>query len=140
SSTAAACTVTLPADALPTSSRGYDAADDVIVRPDARSLPADRRRAIDFWRQVRALDDTGGVTRPRDIDAADSVRPALRAGFLVYLFALPLVLVTVRRLSADARHAYAAIAILVVGATSTAIAFGRTGPGSAVTVRYSAVA
>lgn len=136
----ATCTVTLSADASPTSSRSYDAADDVIVRLDARSLPADRQRAIDLWRQVRALDDADGVTRPRDIEAADSVRPTLRAGLLVYLLALPVVLVVVRRLSADARHAYGAIAILVVGATSTAIAFGRTGPGSAVTVRYSAVA
>jgi len=137
---AAACTVTLAAETAPASSRGYDAADDVIVRLDARSLSADRQRAIDLWRHVRSLDDSGGVTRPRDIDAANSVRPALRAGFLAYLLAIPIVLVVVHRLSADARHAYVAIAVLVAGATTSAIALGRGGPGSAVTVRYSAVA
>ena len=139
-SDAAACTVTLSAEASLMSPRGYDAADDVIVRLDSRSLSADRQRAIDVWRQLHALDDSGGVSRPGDFEVADSVRPVLRAGFLVYLLAIPVLLVIVRRLSADARHVYLGIAVLVVGATSTAIAFGRAGPGSAVTVRYRAVA
>jgi hypothetical protein len=137
---APACTVTLSADAAPASSRGYDAADDVVVQIDARSLPADRQRAIDLWRLVRTLDDSGGASRPREIDAADAVRPRLRAGFLLYLLAIPVVLVAIRRLSADARHGYAAVAVLVVVATSTAAAVGRAGPGSAVTIRHSAIA
>src|SRR5262249_28020489 len=59
--------------------------------------------------------------------------------FLVYLVAIPAAILLIRRRSSDARHAYAVAAVLILAATTSAFAVGRTGPGSALTVRYGAI-
>jgi hypothetical protein len=129
------CTVALAAESLPSSWRGYDAADDVIA--GGQTIAADKQRAIDFWRAMRTLEDSGQLSAPRELDPIVGVQPRLRAAFLAYVIAIPASLFIVRRRARGAGAVYVTVAVLIVSATTAAIAMGRAGPGSAIAVRYS---
>lgn len=133
------CDAALTSESAPSSWRGYDAADDVVADDTQTALAADQQRAVGFWRAIRTLEDSGGISQPRDVEATDSVRPTLRLGFAIYLIALSAAFATLRLLRARPVWKYAATTVIVISATSTALAIGRGGPASAVTVRYAAI-
>lgn len=123
-----ACSATLPKDRWPSSWRGYDAADEVMA--------AESHAAIDAWRAIRALDESGMLTSVGQPDALDAVRPRIHGGFAIYLLTLPALFVAARRLAWPTSRLYASVSLLIGFATTAALAVGHGGPGSAVAMRH----
>jgi hypothetical protein len=142
----AGCSAALAADALPTSPRGYEAADHVIWLRDDVPLSPERGDALKQWSALRDLDRNGdlGVT-PQP--ARPGLPPGLAAGSarlvttLTGLYAAALLgiglAVAVRR--EKAARAMVALTITIASGSAAAAALGRVGPGRSIRVHHSSL-
>lgn len=140
------CTTSMAPEALPRSLRGYDAADAVVWLDAASGLVPDQRRALDQWRAVRALEDTGRFTAVPELPSVLSmmarrsrVSPPLIWGAVTYvaLLAGMALLVQVTRIPALA--ILSVTALLIVAAAASVLAAGRAGPASAIVLHHVSV-
>jgi hypothetical protein len=141
---ASRCSVTLPPEQLPASTRGYDAADDIVSALPERLLPVSRRVAIAQAHALRELDLAGDlaltsqVTRPaipRGLPVASSRMIAvIAATYVVLLIGLGIVAAW-----AAPSMIWATAAVVILAATAAALAVGRIGPSSLIHIHHSAL-
>ncbi len=129
------CSATLASQALPRSWRGYDAAD-IVTIADVSVLNTPQHRAMDLWRAIRHVEDTGRSI-PVTAALADPVPPVRRARSILtfYLIAFAVIALAwpVRRSS---RMAFTAAACMIVAGSAAAAWSGRSAP---VTLRHASV-
>jgi len=77
------CSTAIAAERLPDSWRGYDAATEVRV-PGGTVLTAEQARAIDVWRQLRRLEESG-MPAVGAVPTPERVPPRLRAALIAYV-------------------------------------------------------
>ena len=126
-----ACSIVIPAAAMPREWRGYDTADEVLVA-DMSRLSAVQRDALLLWRGARAAENRGETTHPGISIAEQSRWDSTRnvAGF--YLLAVGLL--TLYGCRSRRLHAVGVMAFLACAMSITAWFYGRTLP---VTIRHS---
>lgn len=140
------CAAITTPDALPRSARGYDAMDAVVWAAGERAMSREQRTALDRWKSLRALEDSGDLDvtpkaqqplLPRGVPAAT------RQAFSVFAAVYVCGLVTIGALFATRRRrtslVYAALMSLIGAASATALAIGRVGPASDIVVHHSTV-
>jgi hypothetical protein len=140
---AARCSITLPANQLPDSARGYEIVDELLA---AGPLTGAMRNVLDQWRSLHELESNGDlavtpqVTRPlvpRGLPAASAAAVGAVAG--VYIGLLWLVgtrAVSTRRAASRAWLAYAGT--VIVGCVAMWLV-GRIGPGTGITVHHTSL-
>jgi hypothetical protein len=135
----AACSATVPPDALPASWRGYDGVDALRwLTPDAPRIDAARRRALERWRSLRAHADAlqtavAGVEAEsgRALDAARAPVVAYVAIVLLAASAAALFRPIARR----PRWVYVAVLLTIASGSAAAWGVGQIGPGADLIVR-----
>ena len=137
------CTARASIASLPRSARGYDAVDRIVT---AAGLSEEQRTAIARREALRALDlsgDAGLVQRPARPERRRGLPTgvARTSGAIVLMCAagLAAVGIAMARRRSRVRWVWLSATAVIVVATVAAQAVGRIGPGTAVTVYYSAL-
>ena len=140
---ASRCSTTLAPQQLPSSARGYEIADEVIVAGDPRSVSESQQVALDRWRSVRGLEAFGDlsltsqVTRPlvrRGLPSASAEAVKTVAGvYLAVLFLVGSIAATTRLAPS---RTWLAFGVAIASATAATLAIGRNGFGSQVTIHH----
>jgi hypothetical protein len=143
---AARCTVTLGPQQLPSSVRGYDVVDDVLIAGDRKVLPELTRGALDRWRSLHALEASGDlsltpqVTRPtlrRGLASASApIVTIFASGYIVLLLIIGVTGATTRL---AASRVWLAFVLGTMAAAGAALALGRAGPGATVVVHHTSL-
>lgn len=140
------CSVNTTPDGLPLAARGYDAVDAVIWPAGDQPVSREQRTALDRWRALRALEGSGNMDAtpaarqpllPRGVSGALGRTIAMFAASYIGALIVIGALVATRR--GHMSPTYAVLVLLIAGASATALAIGRVGPGSDLIVHHSTV-
>lgn len=140
------CTATMAPEVLPRSPRGYDAADRVVWSGAATSLAPEQHLALEQWRSIRRLEDTGEFTAVPELPhvlssiAGRSRIPwSVLAGAAAYLAALAALAQRVRAIRIPTTRLYGLLGLVIGAAVGAALVAGRAGPASAIVLHHVSV-
>lgn len=140
------CTATMAPEVLPRSPRGYDAADRVVWSGAATPLAPEQHLALEQWRSIRRLEETGEFTAVPELPhvlssvAGRSRIPwAFLAGAAAYLAALAALAHRVRSVRMPASRLYGMLGLVIGAAAGAALVAGRAGPASAIVLHHVSV-
>jgi hypothetical protein len=138
------CSAVLTPDTLPTSPRGYEAADAVIWPAGDVPLPRDRRDALEQWHALRALDRSGdlsltpGPTRP-SLGTGLPADTARRVTVAASVYAVCLLLTGLIAARLGASWAFAALMLMTSAGAAGAAWLGRLGPGHGIQLHHTSL-
>ena len=140
------CSVTLAPQQLPSSARGYEIVDDVILAGGPGAMSAIQAGTLERWRSLRSLETAGDlsltpqVTRPvvrRGLPSASAA--AVTRGAVVYLACLVVVGLLAATTRRPPSRAWVAFAVVLASATGAALVLGHAGPGSQITIHHTSL-